>query len=155
MSVNSIWRALPPSCRKQIGRSVRTGYHNWRALPRHKYLSATSIATRRHASNTTTGADSNSQSSKTEEGSASKWSRNSVFGIALGAALLGWGVATVSLSRDGQGPVQLDSKKPFPRYASMKEMEIVRSPNAYPWSVIYFAENKIDNQDVGYPRDPR
>lgn len=155
MSVNSIWRALPPSCRKQIGRSVRTGYHNWRASPRHNCLSATSLTTRRQASNATNGTAPDTRSPKVEEGPAPKWGGGTVFGITLGAALLGWGAATVSVSHDGPGPVQLDSKIPFSRYASMKEMEFVRSLNEYFCFGVCFARIKIDNQDVGYSRDPR
>lgn len=49
----------------------------------------------------------------------------------LGAALLGWGAATVTMRRNEYGPVLLDSKKPIPRYASLKEMEIVRRPPPY------------------------
>lgn len=139
MSVNSIWRALPPSCRRQIGPSIRTGY-NWRALPCHD-LSATSIiATRptgRNTSTTTNGINPNCRSPKAEEELAPKWSGSGVVGIALGAALLGWGMATVTTNRS---PLLLDSKRPVPRYASLKEMEVVRPPNESPDFVVFWCQ---------------
>lgn len=139
MSVNSIWRTLPPSCRRQIGLSIRAGY-NWRALPRHD-LSATSIKatrpTRRNTSTTTNGTDPNSRSPKAEKELASKWSGSGVIGIALGAALLGWGMANVTTDRS---PLLLDSQRPVPRYASLKEMEFVRPPNEYPAFLVFWCQ---------------
>lgn len=56
---------------------------------------------------------------------ATKWTGHGVFGVALAAGLLGWGIATTSTGRNGKGMMLLDSKEQFPRYASLKEMKIV------------------------------
>lgn len=55
---------------------------------------------------------------------ASTWTGASVLAIAAAAGLLGWSVATISV-KGFPGAMHLDSKIAFPKYASMRDMELV------------------------------
>lgn len=132
MLVDSIWRALPPSYRTGICRTAHAR-HNWRAVPRHRLAPTWIISTKptqRYAS-TVSDARPNIRSTPPEGDPAPKWTGSGVFGVAFGAALVGWGIAAMTMGRNGQGAVLLDSKKQFPRYANLKEMEIVRLSNLF------------------------
>lgn len=56
---------------------------------------------------------------------ASAWSLPSVFAAAAAAGLLGWGASELR-HRGFPGTVLFDGTFPGPRYASMREMELVR-----------------------------
>lgn len=134
MLSNSIWRALPPSCTRTLGQAARTG-NKVRTMP--GTVPATSIATvttpaRRWTSTgpglTPDAARTDRRSLPNDGESASRWSGGAVFGVGLSAGLLGWGIASMSTGRGEKGAWRLDSLKQYPRYASMKEMEIVSMP---------------------------
>lgn len=126
MLINSMRRALPRIPPQTFSRATQSG----NKVPASLRLSiAPSIASRRFASsssghNSTTV--SNAQGSGKSEGSSSRWSGNAVFGVGLAAGLLGWGFAAVTMSRDGKGMTLLGSRKQWPKYASLKDMEAVR-----------------------------
>ncbi|KAF3765121.1 hypothetical protein M406DRAFT_278842 [Cryphonectria parasitica EP155] len=128
MTLNSIWRALPPSSTRSLGRCFRPGNKlqistSSAALAgAARSLAVANKAIQRRYTSTTS--KSSSQSAHTQQSPASKWSGNGVFGIALVAGLVGWGLATTTMGRDGKGAMLLDSIGHFPRYASMREMEI-------------------------------
>lgn len=129
MLANSIWRALPPSSTRTVGQAARTG-NKVRVLP-NGYFAAASITAARPIQRFATTHAAQSSSRPASGGgneSAPKWTGSSVFGVAVAAGLLGWGFASVATGRSGKGAWLLDSEKQFPRYASMKEMEIVRWP---------------------------
>lgn len=114
---------MPP---QTLGRATYSG----NKVPASLRLStAPSIASRRFASSSSNSSKSstveNVQGSKLS-GTSSRWSGNAVFGVGLAAGLLGWGFAAVSMSQDGKGMTLLGSKKQWPRYANLKEMELVR-----------------------------
>lgn len=113
---------MPP---QTLGRATYSG----NKVPASLRLStAPSIASRRFASSSNSSNPStveNVQGSKSS-GTSSRWSGNAVFGVGLAAGLLGWGFAAVSMSQDGKGMTLLGSKKQWPRYANLKEMELVR-----------------------------
>lgn len=56
------------------------------------------------------------------------WTGTTVFAVAAGAGLVGWGLATVmSNNAPSKNKRLLDSKSPMPQYANKKDMELVRS----------------------------
>ncbi|KAK7735692.1 D-lactate ferricytochrome c oxidoreductase [Diaporthe eres] len=122
MSVRSAWRALPPACALGRRGAVACRGINLRASPA---LSITAKPNRRFAStdNATTAAKA-APSPAAGADSAPAWTGNGVFGVALLAGVLGWGLATLATGGKGKGSTLLDSKKPLLRYASMREMEI-------------------------------
>lgn len=75
--------------------------------------------------NNNSGHQSGQTSSETAASPVPKWTGGGVFGVALVAGLLGWGIASATLGPAQKSTWRLDSVKQFPRYASMKEMEIV------------------------------
>ncbi|PSR85753.1 hypothetical protein BD289DRAFT_368161 [Coniella lustricola] len=122
-----MWRALPPSSARSLGLGRRAHSVNKlqaciaaSSVLAAKSFPAASRPTRRHASSTASSPGTGSQRQR----SSVRWSSSSVFGIALAAAVVGWGAASVSIWRDGKGSMLLDSFSQPPRYASMKEMEI-------------------------------
>lgn len=126
MLANSIRRALPTSCTRSIGQAARAG-NKVGALP----AAATSARTpttpvRRRASTGTSAAQTGRPTPEDRHDEpAPKWTGGGVLGVAIGAGLLGWGIASVTTRRNGKSAWLLDSNKPFSRYASLKEMEIV------------------------------
>ncbi|KAJ4413020.1 D-lactate ferricytochrome c oxidoreductase [Gnomoniopsis sp. IMI 355080] len=88
---------------------------------------------KRYASNlstaaaaTTIGSTENDKNNGKSSTTGPGWSGNAVLSVGLAAGLLGWGLAAVTMS-DGvgaKGVTLLDSRKQWPRYASLKEMEI-------------------------------
>ncbi|POS80147.1 glycolate oxidase [Diaporthe helianthi] len=122
MSVRSAWRALPPAC--ALGRRALVSCRGTNLRPS-LALPIAAKPNQRHAST-----NSSAAATKTQPGSAAggdpapAWTGNGVFGVALFAGVLGWGLATLATGRNGKGSTLLDSKQPLMRYASMKEMEI-------------------------------
>lgn len=57
---------------------------------------------------------------------ASTWSGPGVLAVAAVAGLLGWGLASFSLN-EFPGATRLDSRIAMPKYASMRDMEVVGS----------------------------
>lgn len=149
MLANSIRRALPPTCTRALGQTARSG-NKARAVPRAVAATSITAATgwpiRRWAGTTptrTAAAPNDQTSSSTGEvGEAPKWTGAGVFGVALAGGLLGWGVASLKDARAEKGTWRLDSGNQFPRYASMKEMEIV-SPS-FLLNGLYFAIQASD-----------
>lgn len=125
MSVRSAWRALPPACALGRRAAVSCRGVNPRSSPA---LSITAKPTRRFAStNNATTAAKAEPGSATGGDSAPAWTGNGVFGVALLAGVFGWGLATLATGGNGRGSTLLDSKQPLLRYASMREMEMVRN----------------------------
>lgn len=60
--------------------------------------------------------------------SASTWSSSGVVAIAVAAGVLGWSLASVKDDKGFPSAILLDSKIAAPKYASMREMELVRKP---------------------------
>ena len=58
------------------------------------------------------------------EQTASTWTGPGVLAVAAVAGLLGWGVASLS-GKEFPGAMRLDSRIVMPRYASMRDMEVV------------------------------
>lgn len=59
-----------------------------------------------------------------EAKNASTWALSGVFAVAVGAGLIGWGLS--ELRHGGfPGTVMLDSLFPMPKYANLREMELV------------------------------
>lgn len=111
---------MPPLGYRTLGRAIRSGN-------RVQSLSALPItpARARRTASTSSKQVSAARSILESGNSAPKWSGRGVFGVALAASLLGWGIATTMTGRGGKGLMLLDSMAQFPRYASVKEMEIV------------------------------
>lgn len=110
---------MPPLGYRTLGRAIRSGN-------RVQSLSALPItpARARRTASTSSKQVSAARSILESGNSAPKWSGRGVFGVALAASLLGWGIATTMTGRGGKGLMLLDSMAQFPRYASVKEMEI-------------------------------
>lgn len=81
--------------------------------------------------------------------SAPKWSGHGVLGVGLAAGLLGWGIASVTMSRDGKGAALLEGYKQWPRYASMKEMEMVRLLSPLPLLVSLLVQTHMAHTLLG------
>lgn len=126
MSVRSAWRALPPACALGRRGAVACRGIKLRTSPA---LPITAKPNRRFASTgNATAATKVEPGPAAGGGSAPAWTGSGVLGVALLAGVLGWGLATLATGGKGKGSTLLDSKQPLLRYASMKEMEIVRSP---------------------------
>lgn len=140
MSANSIWRAATPSLGYRVlGRVARSG-NRARWLPALPITAAAAARSRRHAS-TSSKPDSTARSIPEVGGSSPKWTGHGVLGVALAAGLLGWGLSAMIPGPNGKGMMLLDSKAQFPRYASLKEMEIV--------SVVFFPDLALDINAAG------
>jgi hypothetical protein len=69
------------------------------------------------------GANSSNRNGGTKQ-NASSWSLSGVYTIATAAVLLGWGFSEARY-HGFPTPVLLDSRFPIPKYANMREMEVV------------------------------
>lgn len=147
MSVRSAWRALPPAF--ALGRRAAIPCRGINLRP----SLALPIAAKPNQRNASTS--SSTAATKTQPGSAAggdpapAWTGNGVFGVALVAGILGWGIATLATGRNGKGPTLLDSKQPLMRYASMREMEIVRARLAGPPKMRMMLLHKKGNESPG------
>lgn len=125
MSVRSTWRALPPACALGRRAAVACRGINLRPSP------ALPIAAKPNRRFASTGNATTATKAKpgpaAGDGSTPAWTGSGVLGVALLAGVLGWGLATLGTGGKGKGSTLLDSKQPLLRYASMREMEIVRS----------------------------
>lgn len=125
MSVRSAWRALPPAF--AVGRRAAVSCRGINLRPSLALPIAAKPNQRNASTNSSAAAAKTQPGSAAGGGSAPAWTGNGVFGVAVVAGILGWGLATLATGRDGKGSTLLDSKQPLMRYASMKEMEIVRA----------------------------
>lgn len=126
MSVKSAWRALPPAC--ALGRRAAVACRGIHLRPSHALPIIVKPNWRNASTGSTKPATKDRPSSTSGVDSALAWTGNGVLGVALLAGVLGWGLATLVTGGNGKRPTLLDSKQPLLRYASRREMEIVRNP---------------------------
>ena len=114
MSANYIARAARPLGRSATGTAAFASSFRAAVPGRARFL--TTSASRRNA------AGKRIPAART----ASTWTGPGVLAIAAAAGLLGWSVATIGV-KGFPGAMRLDSKVAMPKYASMRDMEVVRS----------------------------